>query len=192
MALAFAFVLAWLADVSGSALIVGAFAAGLVFDARHDVHEIERSTSMVGFFFVPIFFASVGAAVSLQALATPRALAVGAVLVFVGVIGKVAAGFVPFWFRGRRLLVGVAMVPRGEVGLIFAQMGLASGGIDAELFGAVMLMVLATTLVTPPSLARVVRRERTTPRSEEEPALPGDFGIDDFVAGQEKTEGDGS
>jgi Kef-type K+ transport system membrane component KefB len=183
MALAFAFTLAWLADVSGSALIVGAFAAGLVFDARHDRHEIERSTSMVGFFFVPIFFASVGASVSLDALATPRALAVGGVLAFVGIIGKIAAGYVPYWFRGRKLLVGVAMVPRGEVGLIFAQMGLASGGINAELFGAVMLMVLVTTLVTPPLLAKVVRRAQSTPASPGQPSLEEHWGIDDFVAG---------
>jgi Kef-type K+ transport system membrane component KefB len=183
MALAFAFLLAWLADLSGSALIVGAFAAGLVFDARHDRHEIERSTSMVGFFFVPIFFASVGASVSLDALATPRALSVGAVLSLVGIAGKVAAGFVPFWFGGRRLLVGIAMVPRGEVGLIFAQMGLASGGIDAGLFGAVMMMVLVTTLVTPPLLARVVRRTEVAPQAREELTLQGHWGIDDFVAG---------
>jgi Kef-type K+ transport system membrane component KefB len=183
MALAFAFALAWLADLSGSALIVGAFAAGLVFDARHDRREIEQSTSMVGFFFVPIFFASVGAAVSLDALATPRALAVGGVLVVVGIIGKVAAGFVPYWFRGRRLLVGVAMVPRGEVGLIFAQMGLASGGIDNELFGAVMLMVLVTTLVTPPLLAKVVRRARPTSPPAEHAPFQEHWGIDDFVAG---------
>jgi Kef-type K+ transport system membrane component KefB len=181
MALAFAFTLAWLADLSGSALIVGAFAAGLVFDARHDRREIEQSTSMVGFFFVPIFFASVGAAVDLDALATPRALAVGGVLVVVGIIGKVAAGFVPYWFRGRRLLVGVAMVPRGEVGLIFAQMGLASGGIDNELFGAVMLMVLVTTLITPPLLARVVRRSHPPPAAQ---PVQEHWGIDDFVAGR--------
>jgi Kef-type K+ transport system membrane component KefB len=183
MALAFAFTLAWLADLSGSALIVGAFAAGLVFDARHDRHEIERSTSMVGFFFVPIFFASVGAAVNLDALATPRALAIGGVLAVVGIIGKVAAGYVPYWFQGRRLLVGVAMVPRGEVGLIFAQMGLASGGIDAELFGAVMMMVLVTTLVTPLWLAKVVSRTPSAPPSPEQPSFQEHWGLDDFVAG---------
>jgi Kef-type K+ transport system membrane component KefB len=192
MALAFAFVLAWLADVSGSALIVGAFAAGLVFDTRHDRDEIERSTSMVGFFFVPIFFASVGAAVRLEALATPRTLIIGTLLTVVGIVGKVAAGFVPFWFKGRRLVVGLAMVPRGEVGLIFAQMGLSSGGIDADLFGAVMLMVLVTTLVTPPALARIVQRTtKAAPRESEGLTLQGDWGLDDFVAGPGPPDGRG-
>jgi Kef-type K+ transport system membrane component KefB len=109
---------------------------------------------------------------------------VGGVLAIVGIIGKIAAGFVPYWFRGRKLLIGVAMVPRGEVGLIFARMGLASGGIDAELFGAVMLMVLVTTLVTPPVLAQVVQRAPTPRAPPEEALLPDHFGIDDFVAGE--------
>jgi len=77
------------------------------------------------------------------------------------------------------------MVPRGEVGLIFAQMGLSTGAIDAGLFGAIMLMVLCTTLVTPPLLARIARQTSTdafatTPEGEDR---PGDGGIDDLVAG---------
>jgi Kef-type K+ transport system membrane component KefB len=99
-------------------------------------------------------------------------------------VGKVAAGFVPFWFPGRKLLVGVAMVPRGEVGLIFAQMGLTSGALDAGLFGAIMLMVLVTTFVTPPSLAAVVRRsDARGPAVARADELPGQGGIDDLVSG---------
>ena len=74
------------------------------------------------------------------------------------------------------------MVPRGEVGLIFAQMGLAAGAIAAELFGALMLMVLATTFVTPPAAGLVARRRPLT--DEHAPFdAPGDGGIDDLVAG---------
>src|SRR5688500_19751572 len=65
-------------------------------------------------------------------------------------------------FRGNKTLIGVAMVPRGEVGLIFAQMGLSTGAIGPDLFGAIMLMVLVTTLVTPPLLGMISAR-----RSEE-------------------------
>jgi Kef-type K+ transport system membrane component KefB len=155
--LAFAFAMAALAERVGSALIIGAFAAGLVLDDRHDRREIERATTSIGNFVVPIFFASVGALVNLRAMMNAKSLAIGAVLIVCGVLGKAAAGWAPVWFRGRKLLIGVAMVPRGEVGLIFAQMGLASGAIDEGLFGAIMLMVLVTTLVTPPALAALAR-----------------------------------
>ena len=177
-ALAFAFALAWIAEQSGSAMIIGAFAAGIVLHGTPQRREIEKATTHLGFFFVPIFFAVVGASVDLAALATPRALTVGGVLIAIGVAGKVLAGYAPLWFKGSKLLVGVAMIPRGEVGLIFAQLGLASGALDAELFGAVMLMVLVTTLMTPPVLGLVARR-----RDEGERDEPGEGGIDDLVAG---------
>lgn len=178
-ALAFAFLLAWVAELAGSALIIGAFAAGLVLHGTPQRRAIEKATTTLGFFFVPIFFAVVGASVDLRALTSPRSLAVGGVLIAVGVAGKILAGFTPVWFQGNKLLVGVAMVPRGEVGLIFAQLGLASGVLDAELFGAVMLMVLVTTLLTPPLLSLVARREAGAPRED----LPGGGGVDDLVAG---------
>ena len=187
--LAFAFALAVLAKVAGSALIIGAFAAGLALFVVPQKQEIQRSTTTIGHFFVPIFFASVGAAVDLRALANPRSLGVGVALIVCGMIGKILAGYVPWWFRGRKLLVGVAMMPRGEVGLIFAQMGLATGAIDHGLFGAIMLMVLATTLVTPPLLGRVARSRRdetfATTGCEDR---AGDGGIDDLVAGASQSD----
>jgi Kef-type K+ transport system membrane component KefB len=158
VALAFAFSMAALAEKVGSALIIGAFAAGLVLDDRHDRDEIEKATTAIGNFVIPIFFASVGALVDLGAMMNAKSLTIGTALIVCGVAGKVAAGWAPVWYRGNKLLVGVAMVPRGEVGLIFAQMGLAAGAIDAGLFGAIMMMVLLTTLVTPPALAIIVRR----------------------------------
>ena len=180
--LAFAFLLAWLAALAGSAMIVGAFAAGLVLHGVHSRHDIEKATTTIGHFFVPVFFASVGAAVDLKALMDPRALLVGGVLIVTGIVGKVLAGFAPFWFKGNKLLVGIAMVPRGEVGLIFAQMGLAAAAINAGEFGAIMLMVLATTFVTPPALSWLSRKKD---RGERGPFddRPGDGGIDDLVAG---------
>ena len=183
--LAFAFALAILAKFAGSALIIGAFAAGLALYGIPQRQEIERLTTTIGHFFVPIFFATVGAAVDLRALANPRSIAIGIALIVCGVTGKIIAGYVPRWFRGRKLLVGAAMVPRGEVGLIFAQMGLSTGAIDAGLFGAIMLMVLATTLVTPPLLNRVARTQTTDMfRVASAPDdRPGEGGIDDLVAG---------
>ncbi|MFL5562896.1 MAG: cation:proton antiporter [Gemmatimonadaceae bacterium] len=182
IALAFALLLAWLAFEAGSATIIGAFAAGLVLHNTPQRREIEHAVTTLGHFVVPIFFASVGAAVDLRALASRESLVLGALLVATGIAGKVAAGYAPLGFRGRKLLVGVAMVPRGEVGLIFAQMGLASGAIDAGVFGAIMIMVLVTTFVTPPALAKIARQRRGVPRD-----LPGEGGIDDLVAGARRT-----
>ena len=188
IALAFAFVLAVLADRAGSAMIVGAFAAGIILHPTQQRHDIERAATELGHFFVPIFFAAVGAAVDLRALTDARALLVGAALIVVGVVGKVLAGYAPLRYRGDRLLVGVAMVPRGEVGLIFAQMGLATGAIAKDLFGALMLMVLATTLVTPPLLGVVARRHAVVPEPVTPQDLPGDGGMDDLVAGTSRHE----
>lgn len=178
--LAFAFLLALLAQRFGSAMIVGAFAAGLVLYKLPQRHDIEKASTTIGHFFVPIFFASVGAAVDLRALADPRSLALGGLLIVAGIAGKLAAGYAPWWFRGDRMMVGLGMVPRGEVGLIFAQMGLAAAAITAGEYGALMLMVLVTTFVTPPALAWRARRHASKVPSEDE---PGEGGIDDLVAG---------
>ena len=178
--LAFAFFLAWLAERFGSAMIVGAFAAGLVLHRLPQRHDVERATTTIGHFLVPVFFAAVGAAVDLRALADPKALTLGAVLIATGIVGKIAAGFTPWWFRGDKLFIGIGMVPRGEVGLIFARMGLAAGAVSSGEYGALMLMVLVTTFVTPPALAWRARRHA---RREAGPDRPGQGGIDDLVAG---------
>jgi Kef-type K+ transport system membrane component KefB len=178
LALAFALTLAWLADSSGSAMIIGAFAAGLILHPTPQRDEIDKSMTALGHFFVPIFFANIGASVELSALGTPVALIGGAALVAVGVIGKMVAGYAPWWFDGNKLLVGTAMVPRGEVGLIFAQMGLASGAIRPDAFGALMLMVVVTTFLTPPALKLIVGDTMRFTGDH------GDGGIDDLVAGE--------
>ncbi len=155
VALAFALAVALGAERSGSAAIIGAFVAGLVLHPARQRAEIEKTIAPLGAFFVPMFFASVGAAVELHSLFASRTLVAGAVLSAVAIGGKIVAGYAPWWFRGNKLLIGTAMVPRGEVGLLFAQMGLASAAISPELFGALMLMVLATTVFAPLMLARV-------------------------------------
>jgi len=177
IALAFALLLAWLAETSGSAMIMGALAAGLVLHHTPQRREIERSVTQIGYLFVPIFFASVGAAIDLHALAEPIALITGLAITIVGVAGKIASGYALRNFDGSRLFVGVAMIPRGEVGLIFAQVGFASGAIGAGEFGAIMLMVVVTTLITPPWLGVLARSTKLRT-----PDLSGD-GLDDLVAG---------
>ncbi|MEO7502250.1 MAG: cation:proton antiporter [Gemmatimonadaceae bacterium] len=182
--LAFAFLLAWLASLAGSATIIGAFAAGILLHNTPQRARIESSTTTLGLFFVPIFFAVVGAEVALGAFSDLKVLAVGLALLAVALVGKVAAGYAPFWFKARKLLIGVAMIPRGEVGLIFATMGLTTGVLTSELFSAVTMMVLATTLLTPPLLAYMIRME---PHAPDESDRPGRGGIDDLVAGTVET-----
>jgi Kef-type K+ transport system membrane component KefB len=157
LALLLLFGLAWLADLAGCAVIIGAFAAGLLLRPIPAAKAIEQGTVHLGHFFVPLFFATVGAAVDVHVLnpldpANRQTLLVGGLLLVAAVLGKFLAGYAPFWFRGRKSVIGVGMVPRGEVGLIFAQMGLDSNVFDAGLFSAITLMVMVTTFLTPPLL----------------------------------------
>ena len=170
LAIMVAFGLAWLASVAGSALIIGAFAAGLLLRETPQAQEMERGVANLGHFFVPLFFVSVGAAVDLNVLnpldpANRATLMVGGLLIIAAVAGKFIAGHAPIWFRGNKNVIGIGMIPRGEVGLIFAQMGLATGVFDAGLFSAVTLMVMVTTFMAPPLLKLLLpsRGTRQTP-----------------------------
>ncbi len=157
LAVIVAFGLAWLADVAGSALIIGAFAAGLLLRDTPKAREIERGVAQLGHFFVPLFFVSVGAAVDVRVLnpidpANRSTLEIGGLLIVAAVVSKFVAGYAPLWFRGNKKVIGVGMIPRGEVGLIFAQAGLTAGVFDAGLFSAITLMVMVTTFIAPPLL----------------------------------------
>ena len=152
MGLVLAFGTAVLANNAGSALIIGAFSAGLVLAPTRFAHPVEEGVARLGTFFVPIFFVSVGAAVDVRTFADPDVLLFGFVLIVVAVIGKFASGYAPWWMRVKKSVVGVGMVPRGEVGLIFAQMGMTAGVLSAGTFSALTLMVLVTTFMAPPLL----------------------------------------
>ena len=156
-AVAFALGLSALAALAGSALIVGAFAAGIILSGTNQFDTIEHEIRPVAAVFTPIFFVSVGASVNLRLLdptsmSSRGTLLVAAVLTAIAIVGKLAAGWAAPWSRFRRLVVGVGMVPRGEVGLIFADVGRRSGVLSDEVFGAVLLMVMVTTFVAPPGL----------------------------------------
>jgi Kef-type K+ transport system membrane component KefB len=156
-AIAFALGLSSLAAVAGSALIIGAFAAGIILSGTNQFDTIEHEVRPIASIFTPIFFVSVGASVDLRLLdpTSPAArgtLAVAGVLVVIAIVGKLVAGWAAPWVPMRRLVVGVGMVPRGEVGLIFADIGLRTGILSESVFGAVLLMVMVTTFVAPPGL----------------------------------------
>jgi Kef-type K+ transport system membrane component KefB len=181
-AVVLAFGLAWLADSAGSAVIIGAFAAGLLLAKTPKAHEIEHGITELGHFFVPIFFVSVGAAVDVRVLnpfdpSNHSTLVVGGLLIVAAVVGKFAAGYAAPWFKGKKHVIGVGMIPRGEVGLIFAQMGLSSGVFDPKLFSAVTLMVMVTTFLAPP-LLRIL-----FPPLDPARIPPAAEGIEDLVTG---------
>ena len=163
MALVLAFVTAYLADAAGSALIIGAFAAGLILAPTPQAKSIQRGVVGLGQFFVPIFFVSVGAAVEVQSFLQPGVLAIGLTLIAVAIIGKVAAGYAPVWFKGKKSVIGVGVVPRGEVGLIFAQMGLAAAAVDGGQYSALLLMVMGTTFFAPPVLRALLGKDAGPP-----------------------------
>ena len=178
LAVILALSLAWLAEEVGSALIIGAFSAGVLLARIPQAHEIEHGVASLGHFFVPIFFVSVGAAVNLRLLnpvdpGNHRTILIGGILIVLAVITKFAAGYAPFWFKGKKSVIGVGMIPRGEVGLIFATIGLTAGVFDGGMFGAVTLMVMATTFVAPPLLkllfpSKMDRRGKHSPEGIEE------------------------
>ncbi len=163
-ALSFCFGLSWLADFIGLAPIVGAFAAGLVLEEVHYVdlkdkehHTLESLIHPISYFLVPIFFVLMGMRTELQSFVAPGVLTLAGVLTVVAVLGKLVAGLGARGPGINRLAVGVGMVPRGEVGLIFAAIGsqLTVQGvkvIDGNVFSAVVVMVIVTTMVTPPVL----------------------------------------
>jgi Kef-type K+ transport system membrane component KefB len=160
----FAFALAYLADAVGSAVIIGAFAAGLVLARTDRGREIEHEVYDVAQFFIPIFFVSVGAAVDLKALNPFRAdtrqfFVLGILLTLVAVVGKLVAGYAAFGRPLRKIVIGVGMIPRGEVGLIFAQLGLAAGLLSAGLYSSVAMMVMVTTFVAPPLLRSLLSKQ---------------------------------
>jgi len=153
---AFALLAALGAQMAGSAAIVGAFAAGLVLartDRGKDIHNAVRPIVDV---FAPVFFVSIGAQVVVGylnpfAAANRPALLLALGLIVVGALGKFAAGYAA-WGGVRRSFIGAGMIPRGEVGLIFAQIGKQNGALPEPVFIAVVVAVFVTTFITPPLL----------------------------------------
>jgi Kef-type K+ transport system membrane component KefB len=158
-AFAFLLLLCVLADRAGTALIIGAFAAGLILSETNQFDLIQERIKPVADIFTPIFFLSIGAAVDLRVwnpfvAENRQTLAIGGVLLAIAVVGKLASGWAVPWLKFNRRAVGVGMAPRGEVGLIFAQIGLTAGILSNRLFSAILFVVIATTLLTPPLLKR--------------------------------------
>jgi Kef-type K+ transport system membrane component KefB len=151
--------LAALAAFIGLAAIIGAFLAGMVVGESSERRALEAEVEPVAAFFTPFFFGFIGAQVDLVGLASTDALLLLAGITLVAVIAKFAGAFVGAVRLGaaRAALVGWGMVPRGEVGIVVAGLGLSAGAIGSELYSVVVGMAILTTLIVPPLLPRLVR-----------------------------------
>ena len=162
--LSFCFLLSWLASAVGLAPIVGAFGAGLILESVHyrdftdrGEHSLEELVQPISSFLVPVFFVLMGMRTDLRAFAQPGVAGLAVGLTVAGILGKQFAGLGVLTRGVDRIMVGLGMIPRGEVGLIFANMGVALAVVGerivtSETFAAVVVMVVVTTLVTPPAI----------------------------------------
>lgn len=162
--LSFCFLLAWASNAIGLAPIVGAFAAGLILEDVHyrdfvdrGEHSLDELIQPISAFLVPLFFVIMGMRTDLRSFADLGVLGLAAALTVAAIIGKQACSIGAIGRGLDGISIGIGMIPRGEVGLIFANIGLAltvAGEriIDSSTYSAVVVMVIATTMVTPPLL----------------------------------------
>ena len=171
--LVFAFVLSYIAAAIQLEAILGAFAAGLILAETTKRKEIEEQSSPSAEMVVPVFFVTGGAHTDISVLnplnpANREGLVIASFLVIVAIIGKVITGFTVFGQEGiNRLAIGVGMIPRGEVGLVFAGVGAASGVLSESLDAAIIVMVIFTTFVAPPLLRVVFENDDNDPSDAE-------------------------
>ena len=185
---------AQLADLAKLAFIIGAFMAGLALGRSHQHERIASDLGAVGNLFIPVFFVQIGLNTDLSAFSKPSVLGLAAVLTVVGIAGKLVAAFGAAGTRADKLLIGIGMVPRGEVGLIFASIGLANGVLSPDLYGALIIVVLVTTVMTPPLLRMRVGSTSRPPTTASEPTVEPSAGWLHLANGQVKlrgTPGDG-
>lgn len=151
-----ALILAGIFEKQGLAMIIGAYTTGLALSGTEIAPVIQEKIHGIYKFFVPVFFAVMGMSVNVKELANPTVLQLGLIYTVFAVVAKIIGCGLPalglgFNVKGG-LRIGAGMVPRGEVALIIAGIGLTAGIIDQELFGVVILMTLITTLIAPPLL----------------------------------------
>ncbi|MBN22849.1 MAG: sodium:proton exchanger [Bdellovibrionaceae bacterium] len=157
-------IVAWTAELSGLEGIIGAFALGMALEDIHfkgykekGEYSLEHLMKPITDFLVPIFFVVMGMSVKLSAFASGESLSIAGILIIVAIIGKMVCGYViskkSVAQGADRLLIGFGMIPRGEVGLIFAAMGSKLKVLNETDYAAVVAMVAVTTLIAPGLLA---------------------------------------
>ena len=173
LCLCFCFVVAAISGFVGLAPIVGAFAAGIVLDEVHyepfrerGERKVEELLFPITTLIVPVFFVMMGFRVDVKSFASPAVLGFAALITLVAIVGKQICGLGVLERGLDCLAIGVGMIPRGEVGLIFAGMGatLTLAGkpvLSPTTFSALVLMIMLTTFITPPLLKLAFERKRS-------------------------------
>ena len=164
LAFGLAMILAGFFECMGLAMIIGAYVMGLALSRTDLKHMIQETLAPVYTFLVPIFFCVMGMMVDCTALMSKPVLIFGAIYTVLAVIAKVAGCALPSLFCGFNLVgslrIGAGMIPRGEVALIIAGLGLSNGYLSQEVFGIGIMMTLITTVVAPPMLVGLFNIKR--------------------------------
>jgi len=172
LALIACFSLSYLAAQAGLATIVGAFAAGLILDEIYfkdydGEQSVEELIKPISYFLVPIFFVITGFQVDLSVFANQEVLIAALVISLAAMLSKLVSGWAFSGSGLNRLIIGVAMIPRGEVGLIFASAGKAIGVIDDRLYAITVIVVVLTTLIPPIILGKLINSNNSLQRHPE-------------------------
>jgi len=158
--------LAELADVIGLAAIIGSFMAGIVIDEMAGVYDLENKVKYVNEFLLPFFFVMMGAHLDPRTFAQPRLLFLVLFISAVAALSKMIGAGLATWKEDwrTRIQTGICMIPRGEVGIIVALIGLSLHSITQEIYAVVLGMSLITTIITPPLIVAAFRKKRVWKR----------------------------
>lgn len=152
--------LAYVSTLFGLAAIIGAFLAGMIASETRQRHTLEKQMQPLLALLTPFFFVVTGSKIDLQQLTNAGAGIMLLVVTLVAIVSKLVGGYLGALSLGTRpaTVVGFGMVPRGEVGVVIASLGLAAGAFTAQIYAIIVAMSLLTAMATPPILARLLRR----------------------------------
>ena len=164
LAFGLSMILAGFFEFMGLAMIIGAYVMGLALSRTDIKHMIQETLVPVYTFLVPIFFCVMGMMVDVNALMSKPVLIFGSIYTVLAILAKMIGCALPSWFCGFNFLggmrVGAGMVPRGEVALIIAGLGLSNGFLSQEIFGIGIMMTLVTTVIAPPFLIALFKPKK--------------------------------
>lgn len=156
--------LAWLSTLLGLAAIIGAFLAGMIASETRQQHTLEKQTQPLLALLTPFFFVITGSKIDLAQLASAEAMGMLAIVTLIAIVSKLVGGWLGSLALGRRAatIIGFGMVPRGEVGVVVASLGLAAGVFSDRIYAVIVAMSLLTAMLTPPVLAWLLKRYPAT------------------------------
>jgi Kef-type K+ transport system membrane component KefB len=163
--------LALVASYIGVAAIIGAFLAGMALSESAEGTDLRRQAAAVTEFMLPFFLTNIGMQLKLDALLNRNTIILALIVTILAVLSKLIGCGVAAWPLGKKKAaqIGMGMVPRGEVGIVVAQIGLSLNAVDAGAYGVVLFMAVATTLIAPPFLKKLFRGET---RDDKQPQVP--------------------